>query len=621
MSDQKIKPQAKIILIVLAGAILFFGAKFAASHGWIPNTAITKALVPARAVLPDVKDAQIAHVNPIALPSKKAATVPATLIRADIWEWNAQDSLLLANGGAATTEGSLMAKRGVNLLVNRQDDNGKMRDDLIACAKELSTGVSQCSTGANFIVIMGDGIGQFAAGINPQLLKEIGPKWGVKAIGALGYSRGEDAFMAPPDVKKSAQNAKGLLVEGVILDGDWNIALKWAGDNGIPNNPTDGTYDPDAINWVNAPDYNTAASDYVTGTKCPDLKIVHNGRPTGETKKVCVNAIVTWLPGDATAANQRGGLVKIVSSEQYKSQMPAIIIGPNKFLVDNRDEIVSMLAAAFEAGDQIKAFDLSLHKASEIAADIYQDQGDKDSQNGDFWYKYFKGLTVPTCEEPMADGVCAGRKVSIKLGGSSSNNLDDNLILFGMKPGTNDNFRSTYTVFANIDVQQYPTRFKETPIPDVKLIEDKSYILAAETLLSGEGDTGSEAATPDYAKQSTGDVRGDKSYHIEFNSGSATLTEAGIQQLRELKDSLAITGLFIHIDGYTDNTGSDTVNVPLSKQRAESVRDYLHSLAPSNFPISRFSVSGHGSQDAAESNATAAGKAANRRVRITTTGN
>lgn len=607
MSQTHIKSQAKIALFVLAGAALLFGLRFAASQGWIPTPGIMKALVPQKAVLPDVKDAQVTNVSPMALPQDSPANVPSTLIRGAIWEWNAQMGLLFANGGSTTTTGSLMAKRNVNLMLYRQDDTGKMQEDLIACAKELKDGAPNCSNGANFVVIMGDGSGQFAAAVNPQLAK-LGPQYLIKVIAATGYSRGEDAFLASPEVKKNPSNARGILVEGVLRDGDWNIALKWAGDNNIPNNPDEKTYDPNAINWVNAPDYNTAASDYVAG-KCEERKVVKDGHPTGESKKICVNAVVTWTPGDVTAVTQRGGLVKVVSSEQYRSQMPAVILGPGKFFADNRDEITNMLAATFEGGDQVKAFDQSLHKAAVISAKVYNDQGDQTSQNGDFWYRYFKGVSQKDSQG-----------LTVKLGGSAVNNLDDNLILFGLKPGTNDNFRSTYTVFANIDVQQYPQLFKETPIPDVKLVEDKSYITATQAVLSGENDTGSEAQAPAYEQQAAGETVSHRAYHIEFNTGSDKLTPQGEEQLRELKDGLAITGLFVRVDGYTDNTGSDQVNIPLSTARAQAVKMYLQHLAPGNFPNKRFAVTGHGSQNPVASNASAEGKAANRRVEITQVG-
>lgn len=458
----KLTPFAKLTIVIAVTGTLFFGYRKAAENGLIPTPGFAKALIPEKAQLPDLKDSKLANVTPASLPVSTQATVANTLIRGAIWEWNAPLGLLLANGGAHTTTGSLNAKRNVNLFLYRQDDTNKMQEDLIACAKEIHDGAKQCSTGANFVIIMGDG--QFAAAVNPQLRK-LGPTYQVTAIGAVGYSRGEDAFMAPPEVKGNPNAAKGLLVSGVLRDGDWNIAMKWAADNAIKNNPDEKTYDPDALNWVNSSDYNVAAADYVAG-KCEDRKVVKDGRPTGETKHVCIGATVTWTPGDVTAVQQKGGLVKVVSSKEYRSQMPATIVGPNAFFNTNRAEITQMLAAAFEGGDQVKAFEASLQKGAEISAKVYADQ------DGAYWAKYYKG-TIETDR--------AGNKV--ELGGSAVNNLADNLILFGLLPGTNDNFRSTYTTFANIANQQYPAIFKDTPIPEVKDIEDKSFVTGAQAIM------------------------------------------------------------------------------------------------------------------------------------------
>ena len=594
----RLKTGPKIILIILVVVAFVFGLRKAAELGLIPTPGVMKALVPEKAVLPDVKDALLQNVEPVALPSSSPANVRATLVRGEIWEWNAQIGMIYANGGAATTKGSLMEKHGVNLLLTRQDDTGKMQEDLIACAREISNGSSQCSNGANFVVIMGDGSGQFLAAINPQL-KKLGPDFQAKVIGATGYSRGEDAFMAPADVKRDPQAAKGLLVEGVLRDGDWNIAQKWEGDNGIKNNPDEKTYDPDAVNWINASDYNVAAADYVAG-KCDDRKVVKDGHLTGETKHVCVNAVVTWTPGDVTVAKGKGGLVKVVSSKQYRSQMPAVILGPKNFFERNRPQIEGLLAATFEGGDQVKAFDQALHKASAISAKLYSDQDEA------YWYKYYKGVT-----ETDAQGL------KVELGGSAVNNLADNLILFGLEPGTNDNFRSTYTVFGNIATQQYPALFKDTPIPDVKDIEDKSYITGAQARM---GSGGAEGETPQYAANETGPVVSKRSYSINFDVGKATFTSEGARTMQELKDSLAITGLFIQVDGYTDNTGSEQVNQALSDARADAVKVWLQKHAPRNFPDSRFRVAGHGSQNPVAPNETMAGKAANRRVEITLLG-
>jgi len=594
----RLKTGPKVILIVLLVVLFVFGLRKAAELGWIPTPGVMKALVPEKAVLPDVKDAMVQNVEPVPLPASTPASVRSALIRGEIWEWNAQIGLIYANGGATTTKGSLMEKHGVNLALIRQDDTGKMQEDLIACAREISNGSSQCSNGANFVIIMGDGSGQFLAAVNPQL-KKLGKDFQAKVIGAAGYSRGEDAFMAPAEVKRDPQAAKGLLVEGVLRDGDWNIAQKWEGDNGIKNNPDEKTYDPDAVNWINASDYNVAAADYVAG-KCDDRKVVKDGHLTGETKHVCVNAVVTWTPGDVTVAKGKGGLVKVVSSKQYRSQMPAVILGPKNFFERNRPEIEGLLAATFEGGDQVKAFDKALHKASAISAKLYNDQDEV------YWYKYYKGVT-----ETDAQGL------KVELGGSAANNLADNLILYGLEPGTNDNFRSTYTVFGNIATQQYPALFKDTPIPDVKDIEDKSFITGAQARM---GSGGAEGETPQYASNETGPVVSKRSYSINFDTGKATFTSEGAHTMQGLKDSLAITGLFIQVDGYTDNTGNEQVNQALSDARAGAVKEWLQKHAPRNFPESRFRIAGHGSQNPVATNETAAGKAANRRVEITLLG-
>lgn len=101
-----LKAGPKIVLIVLLVVAFVFGLRKAAELGWIPTPGVMKALVPEKAVLPDVKEAMVQNVEPIALPASTAASIPATLIRGEIWEWNAQINMIYANGGAGTTKGS-----------------------------------------------------------------------------------------------------------------------------------------------------------------------------------------------------------------------------------------------------------------------------------------------------------------------------------------------------------------------------------------------------------------------------------------------------------------------------------------------------------------------------------
>jgi outer membrane protein OmpA-like peptidoglycan-associated protein len=283
--------------------------------------------------------------------------------------------------------------------------------------------------------------------------------------------------------------------------------------------------------------------------------------------------------------------------------MPAVIIGVKKFFNDNREEVYSLLAATFQAADQIKAFDAVRKRAGEISAKIYNDQ------TGDYWYGYYNGVLDPKTGQP--------------LGGSAVFNLDDDVSYFGLDGKHNNNMRATYEIFGKIASDNYPQLFKDNPIPPYKEAVDTSFIYGAQAKMNTEGVQGAVAETVDYrAEAAKGQVLGHKSVYINFATGSDQPLSESLSILNQLKDSLAINSqLALQIDGYTDNTGSDTVNIPLSERRALAVKHYLQQKAPLSFPEERFkSVAGHGSLNPVAPNLTAQNKALNRRVEITQIG-
>jgi outer membrane protein OmpA-like peptidoglycan-associated protein len=58
----------------------------------------------------------------------------------------------------------------------------------------------------------------------------------------------------------------------------------------------------------------------------------------------------------------------------------------------------------------------------------------------------------------------------------------------------------------------------------------------------------------------------------------------------------------------------------LAERRAQAVRDWLQRKAPANFPDSRFRIRAYGDSKPLASNATAEGRAKNRRVEIILSG-
>ncbi|AVS63758.1 hypothetical protein C8241_20565 [Paracidovorax avenae] len=69
----------------------------------------------------------------------------------------------------------------------------------------------------------------------------------------------------------------------------------------------------------------------------------------------------------------------------------------------------------------------------------------------------------------------------------------------------------------------------------------------------------------------------------------------------------------VRIVGYTDSTGNDSINNPLSLDRATSTRNYLTSRGVSG---ARIQVEGRGAREPVATNDTAEGRARNRRVEI-----
>ncbi|KVF99913.1 hypothetical protein WJ21_11395 [Burkholderia vietnamiensis] len=99
-----------------------------------------------------------------------------------------------------------------------------------------------------------------------------------------------------------------------------------------------------------------------------------------------------------------------------------------------------------------------------------------------------------------------------------------------------------------------------------------------------------------------------------FATGQATLTPAARASLDKLlSEREDRTYTEVTVTGHTDSAGSDAANLALSKRRADVVARYLHAHG---LKAHTTTVAGRGSADPVGSNATAEGRAANRRVEI-----
>ena len=581
----KVKPAGKILIIgaVVAAAIL--GVRWYQAR---PKE-VTQSVEVGKVTLPDASNASLSNnAVKFPLPTNSPAVNGGLQITWERMAWNSQFSGMYANGGVRTTKGSLFDNAKLDVTYLRQDDCNKQMADLAKFASDYKNNPN--ATGV-LITFMGDGMPAFMTSLSKEL-ESLGPEYQPIILPVThGKSYGEDQVMAPTSWKQDPQNAIGKCVAGVLRDGDINILLKWAGDNGIKVNPDETTYDGTAINLIAANDFLDAPNKYITGYS-EKRKIVVNGKTTGKDTTVGVDAVATWTPGDVNIATKKGGLVTIANTKQYASQMPNQTIAIKKWAYDHRTDIENMIIALAQAGDQVRSFNEAKEFAAKVSADLYKEQ------DAAYWLKYYNGV-----QEKDIQGL------KVDLGGSMVFNLADMANTYGLGNDKIDRYKAVYNTFGNLMVKMYPAMMP-TFMPYEKAV-DKSFLFSVISnhpeLMEGK------AIETKYASEITAEVSS-KSYSIEFETGSATIRPSSYKLLNEIFESAVVAeGLKLGVYGHTDNKGSDALNQPLSEQRANAVRDYL---LKKGILENRLEAKGFGSSKPIADNNTEAGKSKNRRVEI-----
>ncbi len=592
MSEVKIKTSGKVIIIALVLGALFCGKIF----WWDKRPQEHDQTISIeKMALPDAPESSFTgEALKLALPSDKPiATDGRTKITHKIMAWNSQFGWMYANAGQNTTEGSLFDKAKVNVSLVRQDDCGKSCADLVAFAKDLKDGKTNDGV---FITFMGDGMSAYMTNLSNEL-KPLGDDYQPIIIMTSGKSYGEDKLMGPVEWRSDPKNAIGKCIATVIKDGDQNIVSQWASDNGLKVNFDPTTYDATAINFIAAAnsDFVDAGNKYITGYT-ETRKIVKNGMTTGKDTIVGVDAVSSWSPVDVTIAKSKGGLVNIVSTKEYSTQMPNMTITIKKWAYDHRTDVENMIIALAQAGDQVRSFNDAKEFAGNVSADVYGEK--QQGKDGAYWTKYYSGV-----EEKDVTGL------KVTLGGSMVFNLQDMANTFGLGDDHIDRYKIVYERFGNILSKGYP---KDLPtyLPYAKAI-DKSFMLGVVSnhpeLLKGK------ALSVEYAKTITKEVA-HKTIQVLFETGSDKINPVSYDVLDDAFKSASIAeNLKVGVYGYTDNVGNDDNNKELSVKRAKSVMKYLieKGLKPE-----RIESEGYGSANPVADNNTDSGRKLNRRVEL-----
>lgn len=102
--------------------------------------------------------------------------------------------------------------------------------------------------------------------------------------------------------------------------------------------------------------------------------------------------------------------------------------------------------------------------------------------------------------------------------------------------------------------------------------------------------------------------------NLHFETGKWTITSSSYAELDELVRYLSLKkNISIEIGGHTDSDGDEASNQQLSQKRADAVKAYL---VKKGIAAGRISAVGYGELKPVASNATAEGKALNRRTEV-----
>lgn len=102
--------------------------------------------------------------------------------------------------------------------------------------------------------------------------------------------------------------------------------------------------------------------------------------------------------------------------------------------------------------------------------------------------------------------------------------------------------------------------------------------------------------------------------NLEFDFGKSTIREHSDESLNKLAQLMVAKKFHLKLAGYTDNIGSVSANLKLSRDRANAVKTYL---ATQGVDPSMIQAEGYGKANPIATNATDAGRQLNRRVEFT----
>ncbi|RME98405.1 MAG: hypothetical protein D6772_09065 [Bacteroidetes bacterium] len=292
-----------------------------------------------------------------------------------------------------------------------------------------------------------------------------------------------------------------------------------------------------------------------------------------------VDAAVVWSPDDEACIRAVNGSRVLESTRSASNIIADVFFAKREYVNDNRDKLQKLYEGWMRGAAEINSSAKAKSKAAAILSE---------------------GLGIPE-----ADASAAIDNVRLVTHGDNLNFFGLNTDFQGVDGSTL--YRRMTNEYTQLGVIDGAPNWRQISMPT----------LVQRTKLTGPEHAAEASKAFDKLAEEEGKklrAIASKPVTINFRSGEHTLDENAkrIIDMEFIEIAKAFANARIRIEGNTDNVGSRSSNIALSKRRAQAVADYLikeHGMSPN-----RIIVVGNGPDKPIASNSTESGRAANRRT-------
>lgn len=299
-------------------------------------------------------------------------------------------------------------------------------------------------------------------------------------------------------------------------------------------------------------------------------------------KSNSVDAAVVWSPDDEDAVNKVPGS-KILESTKNASHIIAdVFIAKKEFIQNNKEQMKDLYEGWMKGAAELNLSDAKKREAAKILAD---------------------GLGMP-------EEFCYNAINNVRL-----TTHGDNKNFFGLNP----HYKGVTgeDLYNKMKKKYDDLGYQTAGAKSWRLLASKDIVSAVEVTVAGsESEKAKQFSDIDETVKNK-EALSTKRLSISFRTGEYVLDENAkrLIDLQFVPIARAFSNSRIRVEGNTDNVGSMSSNVILSKKRAQSVADYL--MQQHGMQKNRLIVIGNGSSKPVkdcETNASSACKAKNRRT-------